>query len=222
MSVPAGRILEEILGKERAGRGADELCGDERRHVARRNSGEAVRKAAGDVMGGGEGRDQLYGDEGDDELLGQDDDDEINGAEGDDHIFGGDGNDVIRSGPNSGDGRGDELDGGAGADRFIFLEGWSPDTSRSLIRNFDSNVDKIDLSAFAGDARTVVTHTFDAELGASTLVQVDTDGDADFEFGLLVQGLHNPLGNWLVTGTAAEALAAPAPAEPIAASDWLF
>jgi Ca2+-binding RTX toxin-like protein len=172
--------------------GDDELNGGDGDDLLNGGTGD-------DDLGGGQGADTLVGEDGNDLLLGQDDNDLVYGNEGDDRIYGGDGDDLIYSGPNSGDGRGDFMDGGAGADTFVFLADWSPDGSRSVVAGFDADEDVIDLSLFAGGARTLVSYTYDPELGASTLVQVDLDKDGDFEFGLLVQGTHDPLGSWLVT-----------------------
>jgi Ca2+-binding RTX toxin-like protein len=192
--------------------GNDELNGGDGDDLLNGGTGD-------DNLGGGQGRDTLVGEDGNDLLLGQDEDDLIYGNEGDDRIYGGDGNDLVYSGPNSGDGRGDVMDGGAGSDTFAFLADWSPDSSRSVITGFDSKAggDKVDLSLFVGGGRTVVTHTVDAEYGASTLVQVDLDRDGSFDFGLLVQGVHDPLGDWLVTNRALSTLlpdsASPSPGE---------
>src|SRR5688500_6575511 len=74
-------------------------------------------------------RDVLFGGNGNDIIAGGDCDDDIVGGAGNDRIIGGDGWDTLR--------------GGAGNDTFIYnTRGFDADT----IADFDTNVDKIDLS----------------------------------------------------------------------------
>lgn len=69
-----------------------------------------------DIAKGGDGNDQLLGGGGDDILIGGNGNDELRGDGGADHLFGGAGNDTLKG---SGGGF-DVLNGGAGADTFIF------------------------------------------------------------------------------------------------------
>ena len=69
----------------------------------------------------------------------------------------------------------DFLSGGAGADRFVFT-----DLSKDTILDFDSGVDKIDLSAFNIDASDVKL-TKDA-------VFADTNGDGKYDLHIVIFG----------------------------------
>lgn len=75
--------------------------------------------------------------------------DVIYGGYGDDTIFGGDGNDLIQ-----GDQGADTLTGGAGADTFKFanwMDSQDQNNGRDHITDFQSGVDKIDLSQVAAN-----------------------------------------------------------------------
>jgi hypothetical protein len=90
------------------------------------------------------------------------------------NAIGGEGNDRING--NQAD---NELTGNGGADVFIFADDGSIDT----ILDFESGVDKIDLTEVAGvDASKV---SFDS---ASNTLWVNTDADADYEMSVIVHG----------------------------------
>jgi hypothetical protein len=117
------------------GCGADFMSGDaDNDHL----DGEAVahKYSAGDVIGGGDGDDELYGGRSDDLLNGGDGDDMLLGWEGGDLLYGGDGYDTLdgywgdddlyggRHDDNlSGGGDDDVLDGGQGDDNLYGNEG---------------------------------------------------------------------------------------------------
>ena len=69
----------------------------------------------------------------------------------------------------------DFLVGGAGADMFVFV-----DTSKDTIRDFDSGVDKIDLSAFDIDSS-------DVKLTKDSLF-ADTNGDGKYDLHIVIFG----------------------------------
>jgi len=96
-----------------------------------------------DALRGGDAKDALWGDLGDDTLAGGIGSDVLRGGVGADTISGEAGNDRIEGG--EGD---DWLSGGANGDRFVFATGWGND----VVADFESRVDKLDLSAVAGVA----------------------------------------------------------------------
>jgi Ca2+-binding RTX toxin-like protein len=95
---------------------------------------------AANRLDGGSGGDTLSGGDGNDTLRGGSDSDQLNGGGGNDTLYGGSGADYLR--------------GGAGSDRFVFtaVED-SPAVSRSidLVMDFESGIDRIDLSAIDAD-----------------------------------------------------------------------
>ena len=109
--------------------------------------------AGHDRLDGGSGNDTLYGHEGDDFLFGGDGDDYLAGQEGSDTMDGGAGNDTLAWG---GGGGLETLTGGSGAD--IFMGGaWSwtnQQVDDVLITDFQTGVDRLDLSRFDADERT--------------------------------------------------------------------
>ncbi len=126
---------------------------------------------------------------------------QLAGSSGGDRLFGMGGRDDLRGGGGAdtltgGLGR-DTLTGGAGADDFIFEAALtSPRASADVITDFRPGIDDIDLHsligpklAFRGAAdfglgpqvRTVVQ-------GANTLIEIDLNGDARADMGILCQG----------------------------------
>lgn len=113
-----------------------------------------------DTLLGGVGDDFLFGDYGNDTLFGQAGNDYVNGGVGDDKVqggtgndrlFGGAGNDVLKGGDGLDvltDGTGfDQMTGGDGGDIFVF---WK-DGNRDVIKDYEDNVDRIDLTEFGRD-----------------------------------------------------------------------
>lgn len=88
-------------------------------------------------LSGGAGADLIYGNDGADSLFGEDGNDRLLGGAGNDSIDSGAGNDVL-----NGQTGNDVLFGGSGADIFVFESG----TGRDLIRDFETGIDKIDLT----------------------------------------------------------------------------
>ena len=95
--------------------------------------------AVSNTVWGGGGADLIYGNEGADFLYGEDGNDTLIGGGGNDYIVGGAGNDVL-----NGKSGNDEMFGEGGADIFVFEAG----TGRDLIRDFQTGIDKIDLTGF--------------------------------------------------------------------------
>lgn len=127
--------------------GDDELWGTASRETIRGAAGNDILHGAGgnDTLAGGEGDDILYGDEGNDTLYGQ---------EGNDFLFGGAGNDTLWWG---GYGH-EELSGGSGADIFagVTWEWTDQQVGTVLITDFESGIDKLDLTRFDANETTVV------------------------------------------------------------------
>lgn len=124
---------------------------------------------AGELLVGGYGNDFIYGRGGIDELRGDGGDDHLQGGAGDDQLYGGAGRDELygQEGSdyyNGGDGDdrliaggivggGDTLEGGGGADLFVWVGGGrSPGVDTVL--DFQQGLDKIDLSRIDADERT--------------------------------------------------------------------
>lgn len=115
--------------------------------------------------------DTLTGDANSNVIQGYAGNDIINGGAGIDQLIGGDGDDVIIGGLGN-----DSLTGGAGADTFTYLSGLesqsTPEIAPDIINDFQSGVDKIDISALTP---TNVTITQD---GIYTLVSAQSSSGA--------------------------------------------
>jgi Ca2+-binding RTX toxin-like protein len=155
----------------------------------------------GNAIYGGEGADSIAGLDGTDQLHGDGGADVIDGGRKNDQLFGGDGADVLIGGAGS-----DTMTGGADADIFRFLD--LTDFASDVVTDFDNAADRIDFSAVDTDAVTPGDQAFafignaaftvsgsaqirfmkETERG-STLVQVDTDGDATADVSLRLTGL---------------------------------
>lgn len=139
---------------------------------------------ANNVLQGMAGDDRLWGKGGDDLILGGAGNDQIRGDAGDDRIDGGAGQ--------------DKLFGGAGADVFIFTS--ASDTSRTKsdkIRDFETGIDKIDLSRIDANTELAGDQAFvfgaSAEGAASLWVQNgylmgDTNNDGVADLAIYVVG----------------------------------
>lgn len=123
--------------------------------------------ADGDTLLGGLGADRLFGssgvdllggEDGNDTLLGGADGDNLFGGAGNDVLFGETGNDFISGGAGDdilgGNGGSDRLNGDAGADRFLFFPTDSGFGSGTVITDFTTGVDKIDVSLI--DANSLI------------------------------------------------------------------
>ena len=103
--------------------------------------------AANNILQGMAGADRLMGKDGNDTLLGGADADLLYGDAGNDRLDGGAGQ--------------DKMTGGAGADTFVFM--LASDTARTLsdkVLDFQTGVDKIDLSAIDADTSVAGNQAF--------------------------------------------------------------
>lgn len=123
-----------------------------------------------DTIKGGAQQDNIRGGNGDDTILGGDFGDRLFGGDGTDNIQGGNGDDFITGGY----GPSDLLDGGTGADTFIYgAAGESTGPGYDTLVGFDASVDKIDLnvSVLAMDQAIVTGRldepTYNADLAAA-------------------------------------------------------
>lgn len=135
--------------------------------------------------------------------------DVLQGRRGDDALNGGDGNDWLQ-----GDANRDIMTGGAGADRFVFrtaadFGGASAATADRIVDLVRTQGDRIHLGLLDADATTagtdeafsfIGTEAFTngvagqlryAWINGNTFVQGDTDGDADADFWIRVDGEVN-------------------------------
>ena len=173
------------------GRGHDKLFGGKGSDVAYGNAGA-------DLLKGGAGFNDMYGNSGRDKIISQSGVDYMYGGrgrdrlvgDGADYLFGGPGRDVL-VGKNDGTSRlvKDEMTGGAGADRFVFV---LSDRSRSeyAIMDFQDGVDTLDMRRTEFQAVDHISHnpthtvvTFGGRLGLELTIygEAEITGD-DFLF----------------------------------------
>lgn len=195
------------------GAGADRLHGD--RGNDRLQGGDGNDKLYGgdgndrmsgnvgyDYLMGGDGNDRMWGGKGGDRMLGGQGADRMFGGDGADKLYGNKGYDELR-----GDGGNDKLYGGAGkdrmwggdgADRFVFKS--VSETGRGkkadVIFDFESGVDRLDLSAIDADPARGGDQAFDflgfddfsgarGELRLSNgYLKGDLDGDGRVDFAI--------------------------------------
>jgi len=141
----------------------------------------------------GSGDDTLITGKGDDMLRGNAGLDTLDGGGGDDQMFGGEGGDEIRGGRGA-----DVVTGGGGSDVFQFATAKEadPDTGRDLIRDFETGVDRIDLSDIDADVNLDGNQAFDfvgsAKFSSAAgelryykgVVSGDVDGDGRADFAI--------------------------------------
>ena len=144
----------------------------------------------------------------DDRLDGQAGDDQLFGGEGSDTLFGGKGEDTLKGGSGS-----DTLSGGGGADTFLF--GGGGEYSKTLDRIVDLHAeDTVDLSAVDadeladGDQAFVIVDTLGDRAGEAlrsydavadrTTLTFYTDGDADSDGSLVIDGEITDFGNFVL------------------------
>ena len=112
----------------------------------------------------------------------------INGGMGDDMLTGGLANDFLVGGAGNdrlnGQGGNDSFIGGAGADVFVF----TGTAGNDRIIDFVANTDKIDFTAYG----ITVDNVMVTQVGADTLVAVDTNFDGMADFQLTLAGIAPP------------------------------
>lgn len=95
------------------------------------------------LRGRGSDDDTMLGRNGNDKVYGNNGDDLIDGGAGKDTVSGGNGDDIVTGGSGT-----DRVDGGAGADTFLFTRG----VDKEIIRDFQNNVDTLDMTAMGFDS----------------------------------------------------------------------
>ena len=162
--------------------------------------------AGNDTMYGYDGNDTLIGDAGSDTIYGGTGNDKLQGGVGNDTLYGEAGSDVLTGGAGA-----ERLYGGADSARDVFdfnLASESTSTSRDMIYDLKSGIDRIDLAGIDARAGTSTNDAFAGFTGAKPkaysvwYVKVDADKDgsvddlllradvignttADFEVGVL-------------------------------------
>jgi Ca2+-binding RTX toxin-like protein len=135
-----------------SGRGESGMDGNNDRLFGGAGDDEIHGGIGNDMLHGGSGSDKLFGDEGNDRLMGGSGNDALDGGAGNDRLKGGSGEDKLDGGAGNdklaGGHGNDMLTGGADADTFKFGEMGGNDT----ITDFETGVDKIDVSNFEFDA----------------------------------------------------------------------
>jgi serralysin len=183
IAIAYGAKIENAVG----GSGNDTMVSNALNNVLNGNTGndtvsyQTAKKAVtvdlskGSATGGG-GTDKLIsienatGSSSNDTLIGDGGSNVLHGGAGNDTLNGGAGNDFIY-----GDIGNDTLNGGAGADVFVFQ-----DLSNDTIRDFQTGLDKIDLSAFQIDATAI-------KIDGNNLF-ADTNHDSVYDFHVTVLG----------------------------------
>ena len=172
-------ILKGGAGNDRlwGGRGRDKLQGGigADRLVGRQGNDKLDGGRGDDLLKGGGGRDRLQGKQGNDILLGGNQSDNLVGGFGDDQIYGNRGADILKGGFGH-----DLMSGGRGKDRFVYS---NAQERGDRITDFKVNQDAIDLSRIFAQKEYVSSKPFRdyvklAQVGSSTVVQIDTNGKA--------------------------------------------
>ena len=189
----SGGGIERIV--QRGSEGLD-ATGDDGANLIQGNKGD-------NALTGLDGNDTLRGDNGDDQLLGGSDNDVLFGDAGDDTLMGQSNDDVLRGGSGNdvligGSGR-DVMLGGAVSDVFVFeaVTDSGFGAMRDVIRDFETGIDRIDLSELSDPAFTFEGTGGLSGTGASVaytvngaghaIVQIDVDGDGSADMQLVVQ-----------------------------------
>lgn len=171
------------------GSGADRLCGDagDDNLFGGDGSDRLYGGKGKDMLVGGSGNDRLYGGKGNDTLQGGNGSDRLFGGAGNDRLFGGKGSDTLYAGAGS-----DQLTGGQGADTFVWASASESVTGRNRdrITDFETGIDRIDISALHDDL--VLVGAFSGVAGQVVYVRqtgilsvdVTGNGGADFTIGL--------------------------------------
>lgn len=165
--------------------------------------------AAGNAIYGTAARNGLQGDAGDDHLVGKGGDDRLEGGDGKDTLEGGSGVDVMIGGDNAdqliSQGDGDLMDGGLGADTFLFthLGGHTLATITDLNGSAGDTIDITALhatrvDAFDGQNRLEVVVEFNGRNHDHVVIAFDEDGDKAADYLIKTDG-QNATFDGLVT-----------------------
>ena len=170
-------LLRGDGGRDRldGGDGNDRLKGGGANDVLLGRSGDdvVIGNAGRDRLKGGTGDDRLAGGGANDVLVGEAGNDMLAGNAGNDRLSGGAGRDVLRGGGGNdrldGGGGNDKLAGAAGADTFVIGRRGGTD----VIRDFENDVDRIDLRAFGFSSRADAMDRADSVNGDVRFVMDD-------------------------------------------------
>lgn len=181
------RNIEHVSG----GKGVDRLYGTESANTLKGNNGN-------DILKGKDGSDRLYGGSGNDNLFGGNSNDILKGDTGKDRLQGGDGRDYLYA--------------GADTDRDVMvfkdISETANGTQRDRIYQFHSGEDDIHLRSIDANLSVDGDQSFlFSEFGAAAnsvwvkdkqanlLVRGDVDGDALYDFEILVVGVDSLYAN---------------------------
>ena len=165
-------IIENAIG----GTGADVIVGNDANNVLAGLRGKDVLRGGDgdDLLKGGINRDWIFGGDGNDTIRGGGGNDNLQGQDGDDDIWGANGNDRLTGG--LGD---DALIGGNGADTFVFREADILTGGSDEIRDFQDNVDLIEIQGFASTDVNIASagaDAFDVTIGSENIHVVMNGG----------------------------------------------
>jgi Ca2+-binding RTX toxin-like protein len=192
---------DSLLGKQgddiiRGGKNKDGIYGGANNDFLDGQQGnDVIRGGSGqDFLNGGLGPDLLVGNAGNDtveagrandNLRGQSGQDQLFGRRNNDRLFGGSQADVLVGGGNRdvlvGGGGNDTMTGGPGPDRYVYN---NPNHGKDIITDFQVNKDLISLQAIFNNRPNLYTSSNRSryvklkQLGTSTLVKVDANGNA--------------------------------------------
>jgi serralysin len=185
-------LIENVIG----GSGKDRITGNAANNLleGRKGSDRLTGLNGDDQLIGKVGRDVLAGGNGADILKGGRSNDILKGGTGKDRLFGQDDDDRLKGGKGA-----DVLFGGAGADVFLFtaIEQSPADSGRDVVRDFESGLDRIDISALSVSAFSFVgSDAFSGtdpsvryeQVGGSTRVLADAVGDGIADLGIDLRG----------------------------------
>ncbi|MEL7099667.1 MAG: calcium-binding protein [Pseudomonadota bacterium] len=140
-----------------------------------------------DFLQGGTGNDQMFGGNGADNMFAGGGNDSMVGNAGDDILFGLEGFDTLRggAGDDSLDGgrQNDTLDGGAGNDTLIGSAGrdlfiFGRNAGDDVVRDYQDNIDRIDVSALGVSAFSDLSAAFSDRAGGGVLIDLSVAGGA--------------------------------------------
>jgi hypothetical protein len=140
-------------------------------------------ESGNDTLLGGTGNDTLLGDSGDDLLRGGSGDDSLKGNSGNDDLRGGSGKDTLLGGSGEdillGGSDRDTLTGGSGNDQFVYQAFSEKGDTITDFNRFEDNLVLTDLfqSLAYNGSDPIADHFIEfVQMGANTVVQIDTDG----------------------------------------------